>query len=80
MNENNNFEFLDILSIISFFAQIQNMADDDKQNKYIHSFIKNVNIEIAKLHKENDIIMEQNEKILTKLNSLIGVKNNGTYS
>lgn len=60
-------EFLDILTIIAFCAQMANMDGDVEQHNYIKQVINNINIEINKLHKENDIIMEQNEEIIQLL-------------
>lgn len=57
-------EFLDILTIIAFCAQMANMDGDVEQNNYIKQVINNINKEINKLHKENDMIMEQNEEII----------------
>ena len=72
MNNNNNnlaTQELDILEILSFMIQLKNIEWDEKQNKYIHSVIQNINDEIAKLHEENDIIMKQNDEILKKLDN-----------
>lgn len=69
-NNNANLDLLDIITIISFAAQIDNMGMDGVQNKFIHKVIKSISNEIEKLHKENDIIMEQNEKILEILRRL----------
>lgn len=66
-NTSEDFGFLDMITIASFLAQIDNMDKDDVQNKYIHKVIKAIADEIEKLHKENDIIMEQNEEILRLL-------------
>lgn len=66
-NTSEEFGFLDMITIASFLAQIDNMDKDDVQNKYIHKVIKAIADEIEKLHKENDIIMEQNEEILRLL-------------
>lgn len=60
-------EFLDVLTIVAFCAQMANMDGDVKQSQYIEQVINNINIEINKLHKENDIIMEQNEEIIQLL-------------
>ena len=51
MNNNQNFEALDILTLISFIAQIQNMNEDTKEKTYIHEVIKAISIEIEKLHQ-----------------------------
>lgn len=69
-NTSEDFGFLDMITIASFLAQIDNMDKDDVQNKYIHSVIKAIADEIEKLHKENDIIMEQNERILELLKNI----------
>ncbi len=69
-SSNGEFGFLDILAMISFLAQINNMDKDDMQNEYIHKVIKAIANEIEKLHKENDIIIEQNEKILKEIRKL----------
>lgn len=58
---------LDLLNVFSLWAQMDNMQMDSEQNKYIHSVIKAIADEIEKLHKENDIIMEQNEEIIKLL-------------
>lgn len=71
--EEQGFEFLDALAIVSFMAQIDNMNKDVKETQYIHKVIKTIGNEIAKLHYENDIIMEQNEIIIKMLKD-IGVK------
>lgn len=69
-NTSEDFGFLDMITIASFLAQIDNMDKDDVQNKYIHKVIKAIADEIEKLHKENDIIMEQNDDILNKLQNI----------
>ena len=58
MNNQQNFETLDILSILSFIAQMENIKKDNQQQEYIHSVIKAIAVEIEKLHKENDIIIQ----------------------
>lgn len=40
MNNNQNLEVLDLLAIISFIAQIENMNIDSKEKEYIHTVIK----------------------------------------
>lgn len=68
MNKSNEqFEFLDILAILSFSAQIKNMGEDDKNNDYIHRVIEAIAKEIDKLHMENNIIIEQNKEIVKLL-------------
>lgn len=66
-NNGNQIEFLDVLAIASFFAQLDNMSQDDQQTKYIHGVIRTIETEIKKLHEENDTIMKQNEEIIRLL-------------
>lgn len=62
-NNNNNFEFLDSIGITSFAAQLKNMSDDKVQTDYIREVIKAIAVEIEKLHKENDKIIEMLREI-----------------
>ena len=64
MNKINSFQDLDIVQLLAFYFQLKNIEWDTQQNEYIHSVIQNINTQIAKLHKQNDIIMKQNEQIL----------------
>lgn len=64
---NENYNFLDMLTIVGFIAQIENIQKDEEYSKYIKSVIRSISIEIDKLHRENDIIMEQNKKIIALL-------------
>lgn len=66
----NNIQNLDVLQLLAFYIQLKNIEWDQNQSEYIHSVIENINSQIAKLHKENDIIMQQNEEILRKLDKL----------
>ena len=61
---NNNFEFLDIVTILGFVAQMQNLEKDEQYENYIKNFIHNLDEEIQKLHKENEEIIEKLDKIL----------------
>lgn len=63
-NNNRGFEILDILSILSFSIQLNNIAKDEKQTKYIQDVILALAHEIELLHKENDILIAQNKEIL----------------
>ena len=83
LNNNNalrNFDILDILSLVSFMAQIKNMSDDERAALKNNSIIKAVADEIDKLHKENDDIInylkqvDNNEqKIINRLDTLIAI-------
>ena len=66
----NNIQDLDLLQVLAFYIQLKNIEWDEKQNQYIHSVIENINTQIAKLHKQNDIIMKQNQQILTRLDKI----------
>ena len=61
---NNQFESLDAITIISFLAQLQNMAEDTKEKEYIHQVIATIATQIEKLHKENDRIEQKLNQIL----------------
>lgn len=63
-NNNRGFEILDMLSILSFSIQLNNIAKDEKQTKYIQDVILALAHEIELLHKENDILIAQNKEIL----------------
>ena len=65
----NNVQNLDALQLLAFYIQLKNIEWDENQNQYIHSVIQNINKQIAKLHQQNDIIMKQNQQILTKLDN-----------
>jgi len=75
---NNGFGLIDILTVISFIAQMKNMNDDEITNLKNSSIIKAVANEIDKLHKENDDIInhlkkidKDEEKLLDSLNIII---------
>ena len=40
MDNNQNFEALDLLTLISFLVQIENIDKDTKEKAYIHDVIK----------------------------------------
>jgi fatty acid/phospholipid biosynthesis enzyme len=62
-NENQQFEMLDALNIVGFFAQLDNMSKDEEQSKYIQTVIQALTNEVEK----NDIIIKQNNEILKLL-------------
>ena len=64
MNMNNNLESLDLITIISFIAQLQNIEEDKKEKQYIHSVILAIANEIEKLHKQNDRLEQKINQIL----------------
>ena len=67
LNNDSEFEALDLLNIASFLAQVDNIMSNNEQNKYIHKVIKAISLEINKLHKENEILMKKIDKILNIL-------------
>lgn len=73
LNKKTSFNILDDITILSFIAQIKNINDDKVQTNYIQKIIKAIADEIEKLHKENDIIIQQNEEII----KLLKENNNG---
>lgn len=62
--DESNFEFLDAINIVSFLAQLKNMAEDERQTSYIRLVIQTIFKEINKLHQENDYII----KLLKEIN------------
>ena len=75
---NNGFGLIDILTVISFMAQMKNISDDEITNLKNSSIIKAVANEIDKLHKENDDIInhlkkidKDEEKLLDRLDIII---------
>lgn len=65
-----NLQDLDAIELLAFYIQLKNIEWDQQQNQYIHSVVENIDKQIAKLHKENDIIMQQNQQILNRLDKL----------
>lgn len=79
-NINKNFDILDMLSLISFIAQMKNMSDDEKTALKNNSIIKAVADEIDKLHKENEDIItylkqvdDDEQEIIRRLDTLISI-------
>ena len=66
-NQMNNLSFLDLLSLISFFSQVENMKKDSIETNITHSFIQAVAKEIELLHKENGRIEQKLDKLLNNI-------------
>lgn len=60
-------DILDLLNVFSLWAQVDNMKMDAEEGVYIRKVIKAIANEIDKLHKENEVIIKQNEEILKLL-------------
>ena len=75
MNEQEELNFLDIITMVAFIAQLQNMEIDGINTKWIHNVIFSLSKEVQKLHEENDIIINKVNKILKILENG-GEKNN----
>ena len=67
MNENQQFDFLDVISLMGFFAQMENLDKDQKYEEFIKKIIIGLVQEIEKLHKENEDIINKLNQILEKL-------------
>lgn len=65
--EQEDFNLLDAVTIVSFLAQLDNMEKDVKQTKWIHGVVEKLAEEVQKLHEENDILIEKVDKILKLL-------------
>lgn len=66
-NNGGQFEFLDILAMVGFCAQLDNMSKNGRYTNFISNFLDTISNEIELLHKENEIIIQQNEEILNLL-------------
>ena len=75
MNEQEELNFLDIITMAAFIAQLQNMEIDGINTKWIHNVIFSLSKEVQRLHEENDIIIDKVNKILKILENG-GEKNN----
>lgn len=67
-NPNNGLEFLDIITIMGFLAQLKNLSKDEKYEQFIKKIILGLVQEIEKLHKENDEIIKKLDEVLERLN------------
>ena len=63
-NEQEENNFLDIITMVSFIAQLQNMEIDGINTKWIHNVISSFAREVQKLHEENDVIINKIDKVL----------------
>ena len=72
MNEE-QWDFLDVISILSFIIGLQNLELNQRQvNGLMSEMRDNQNSMLHDIIKENEIIIQQNEELL----KLLGEKNN----
>lgn len=64
---NSNLETLDIINIMSFLIQMQNLDDDKRYKGSVQQFKDFIQEEVNKLHKENEIIMNKLDEIRKEL-------------
>ena len=64
---NGNLETLDIISIMSFIIQMQNLEEDKRYKGSVQQFEDVVQKEVDKLHAENEIIMKKLDEIQAEL-------------
>ena len=67
-NKQENLDMLDIITMLSFMAQIQNIKEDKVQNLWINKVIKNLFQEINKLHYENELLFKKLEEVENAIN------------
>ena len=67
-NKQENLDMLDIITMLSFMAQIQNIKEDKVQNLWINKVIKTLFQEINKLHYENELLFKKLEEVENAIN------------
>lgn len=67
-NKQENLDILDIITMLSFMAQIQNIKEDKVQNLWINKVIKTLFQEINKLHYENELLFKKLEEVENAIN------------
>ena len=67
-NKQENLDILDIITMLSFMAQIQNIKEDKAQNIWINKIIKTLFQEINKLHYENELLFKKLEEVENAIN------------
>ena len=66
-NKQENLDILDIITMLSFMVQIQNIKEDKVQNLWINKVIKTLFQEINKLHYENELLFKKLEEVETAI-------------
>ena len=67
-NKQENLDILDIITMLSFMAQIQNIKEDKAQNIWINKIIQTLFQEINKLHYENELLFKKLEEVENAIN------------
>ena len=67
-NKQENLDMLDIITMLSFMAQNQNIKEDKVQNLWINKVIKTLFQEINKLHYENELLFKKLEEVENAIN------------
>lgn len=67
-NKQENLDILDIITMLSFMAQIQNIKEDKAQNIWINKVIQTLFQEINKLHYENELLFKKLEEVENAIN------------
>ena len=67
-NKQENLDTLDIITMLSFMAQIQNIKEDKAQNIWINKIIQTLFQEINKLHYENELLFKKLEEVENAIN------------
>lgn len=66
-NQNSQFDFLDLITLISFVIAIQNLKENEQQSKILEEKLDNQdNQYLQKIIEQNKLIIEQNEKLLER--------------
>ena len=67
-NKQENLDMLDIITMLSFMVQIQNIKENKVQNLWINKVIKTLFQEINKLHYENELLFKKLEEVENAIN------------
>jgi hypothetical protein len=74
-NQNNQLDFLDIITIVSLFLAIQNLQENEQQSKLLEEkldhqdkdYLKKTIELLEESIKQNELLIEQNKEILKKM-------------
>jgi hypothetical protein len=74
-NQNNQLDFLDVITIVSLFLAIQNLQENEQQSKLLEEkldhqdkdYLKKTIELLEESIKQNELLIEQNKEILKKM-------------